>query len=67
MQLTDDAYRLIKDEGYLILSGIITEKLDLVLESARASGFLLERQMIQGEWQALIFKKTDDLSGIVGG
>lgn len=67
VNLTDDAYRLVKDEGYLILSGIIAEKLDLVLESAYSSGFLLETQMMQGEWHTLIFKKTDDLSGVIGG
>lgn len=67
VNLTDDAYRLVKDEGYLILSGIIAEKLDLVLEAAYSSGFLLETQMIQGEWHTLIFKKTDDLSGVIGG
>ncbi|MGT2934563.1 50S ribosomal protein L11 methyltransferase [Streptococcus castoreus] len=65
--LTDDAYRLIKDEGYLILSGIISEKLDMVLEAAFSAGFFLETHMIQGEWNALIFKKTDDMSGVVGG
>ncbi|WP_019774933.1 50S ribosomal protein L11 methyltransferase, partial [Streptococcus sobrinus] len=31
VKLTDDAYRLVKDQGYLILSGIIADKLDLVL------------------------------------
>ncbi len=67
VKLTDDAYRLVKDQGYLILSGIIADKLDLVLEAAYSSGFLLETQMVQGEWNTLIFKKTDDLSGVIGG
>ncbi len=65
--LTDDAYQLVKDEGYLIMSGIISEKLNLVLEAANSAGFFLETHMIQGEWNALIFKKTDDLSGVIGG
>ena len=67
IHLTDDAYRLVKDEGYLIMSGIIADKLDMVLESAYSAGFFLETQMIQGEWNALIFKKTDDISGVIGG
>ncbi|WP_019793212.1 50S ribosomal protein L11 methyltransferase, partial [Streptococcus sobrinus] len=67
VKLTDDAYRLVKDQGYLILSGIIADKLDLVLEAAYSSGFLLETQMVQGEWNTLIFKKTGDLSGVIGG
>ncbi|HER6567363.1 TPA: 50S ribosomal protein L11 methyltransferase [Streptococcus pyogenes] len=65
--LTDDAYRLVKKEGYLILSGIISEKLDMVLEAAFSAGFFLETHMIQGEWNALVFKKTDDISGVIGG
>ncbi|HEK9988034.1 TPA: 50S ribosomal protein L11 methyltransferase [Streptococcus equi subsp. zooepidemicus] len=67
VHVTADAYRLIKDEGYLIMSGIISEKLDMVKQAALNAGFLLETHMLQGEWNALIFKKTDDLSGVVGG
>ncbi|WP_303973160.1 50S ribosomal protein L11 methyltransferase [Streptococcus merionis] len=67
IHLTDDAYRLLKDDGYLIMSGIISEKLDMVLEAAYSAGFFLETHMIQGEWNALVFKKTDDMSGVMGG
>ncbi|HEL0442881.1 TPA: 50S ribosomal protein L11 methyltransferase [Streptococcus equi subsp. zooepidemicus] len=67
VHVTADAYRLIKDEGYLIMSGIISEKLDMVKQAALNAGFLLETHMLQGEWNALIFKKTDDLSGVIGG
>ncbi|MGT2785719.1 50S ribosomal protein L11 methyltransferase [Streptococcus merionis] len=67
IHLTDDAYRLLKDDGYLIMSGIISEKLDMVLEVAYSTGFFLETHMIQGEWNALVFKKTDDMSGVMGG
>ncbi|WP_019804262.1 50S ribosomal protein L11 methyltransferase, partial [Streptococcus mutans] len=67
VNLTDDAYRLVKDEGYLIMSGIISEKLDMVLEAAHSSGFFLETHMIQGEWNSLVFKKTDAISGVIGG
>ena len=67
IHLTEDAYRLVKDQGYLILSGIISEKWDMVRASAEAAGFFLETQMIQGEWNACVFKKTDDISGVIGG
>lgn len=67
VNLTDDAYRLLKDEGYLIMSGIISEKWDLVRESAEAAGFFLETHMIQGEWNACVFKKTKEISGVIGG
>ncbi|WP_019321848.1 50S ribosomal protein L11 methyltransferase, partial [Streptococcus mutans] len=67
VNLTDDAYRLVKGEGYLIMSGIISEKLDMVLEAAHSAGFFLETHMIQGEWNALVFKKADAISGVIGG
>lgn len=67
INLTEDAYRLVKDEGYLIMSGIISEKWDMVRKSAEDAGFFLETHMIQGEWNACIFKKTDDISGVIGG
>ena len=67
VNLTDDAYRLLKDEGYLIMSGIISEKWDLVRESAEAAGFFLETHMIQGEWNACVFKKAKEISGVIGG
>lgn len=57
VHVTADAYRLIKSEGYLIMSGIISEKLDMVKQAALNAGFLLETHMLQGEWNALIFKK----------
>ncbi len=31
IHLTDDAYRLVKDEGYLIMGGIIKDKWDMEL------------------------------------
>lgn len=67
IHLTDDAYRLVKDEGYLIMSGIISEKWPMVRASAEKAGFFLETHMIQGEWNACVFKKTDDMSGVIGG
>ncbi|MGT2933538.1 50S ribosomal protein L11 methyltransferase [Streptococcus catagoni] len=67
IHLTDDAYNLLKDEGYLIMSGIISEKWDIVRESAEKAGFFLETHMIQGEWNACLFKKTDNRQGVIGG
>ncbi|MCS4487867.1 50S ribosomal protein L11 methyltransferase [Streptococcus sciuri] len=67
VHLTDDAYRLLKNEGYLIMSGIIASKWEMVRESAEKAGFFLETLMIQGEWHACVFKKTKDISGVVGG
>lgn len=65
--LIDDAYQLLKEDGFLILSGIISDKLEMLLEVLKGTGFVLETHLIQGEWNTLILKKTDDISGIVGG
>lgn len=67
VNLPDDAYHLLKNEGYLIMSGIISEKWEMVRESAEAAGFFMETHMIQGEWNACVFKKTQDISGVIGG
>ncbi|GAB2027297.1 50S ribosomal protein L11 methyltransferase [Lactovum odontotermitis] len=57
--MTEDAYRLIKPEGTLILSGIISEKCQVVLEKALSAGFQLETRMQQGEWNCLVLKKSE--------
>lgn len=57
--MIEDAYRLIKPEGTLILSGIISEKCSVVLEKAMSAGFQLETQMQQGEWNCLVLKKSE--------
>ena len=49
------------------MSGIIKDKWDMVRESAESAGFFLETHMIQGEWNACVFKKTKDISGVIGG
>lgn len=67
VNMTEDAYSLVKDEGYLIMSGIISDKWEMVRKSAEDAGFFLETHMVQGEWNACVFKKTDDISGVIGG
>lgn len=67
VEMIDDAYRLLREKGYLILSGIISEKWELVYQSAKIAGFFLETRMIQGEWNAGVFKKTSETQGIIGG
>ena len=49
------------------MSGIIKDKWDMVRESAESAGFFLETHMVQGEWNACVFKKTKDISGVIGG
>jgi ribosomal protein L11 methyltransferase len=42
--------------GHLILSGIITEKADMVKEAFR--GLSLEKELMEGEWVSLLYKKA---------
>lgn len=65
--MTEDAYRLVKPEGYLIMSGIIADKAEMVIKSAEEAGFFLETKMIQGEWNCFIFRKTENREGVIGG
>lgn len=65
--MTEDAYRLVKPEGYLIMSGIIADKADMAIRAAENAGFFLETRMIQGEWNCVIFKKTENREGVIGG
>ncbi|MBJ8326493.1 50S ribosomal protein L11 methyltransferase [Streptococcus pacificus] len=67
IHLTDDAYQLVKENGYLIMSGIISDKWEMVKTAAEKAGFFLETHMIQGEWNACVFKKTKDKTGVIGG
>lgn len=48
IHLIDDAYRLVKDEGYLIMSGIIKDKWDMVRESAESAGFFSKLTWFKG-------------------
>lgn len=45
----------VKAGGYLILSGIIAEKADMVKESFKS--LALEKEVREGEWVSLLFKK----------
>ncbi len=39
----------------------------MVIASAEKAAFFLETRMIQGEWNCLIFKKTENREGVIGG
>lgn len=42
--MTEDAFRLVKEEGYLIMSGIIADKADMVIASAEKLDFSLKHE-----------------------
>ncbi len=48
IHLTEDAYCLVKDEGYLIMSGL-SLKMGYGAWLRKLAGFFLETHMVQGE------------------
>lgn len=67
VRLPKDAYRLLEEDGYLIVSGIIADKWDMVERAFSKEGLYLETHMIQDKWHAAVFKKTDDPMSVIGG
>ncbi|MFC7320930.1 50S ribosomal protein L11 methyltransferase [Halobacillus campisalis] len=57
VQFVDDAYRLLKDDGYFITSGIISGKKDLVLERLKQAGFEIVETNMMEDWVLIIAKK----------
>lgn len=60
IRLMDDAWRLVNDNGYFIVSGIIHDKKDMIVSEAIQRGFKLDQTFNQGDWYAFIFKKEID-------
>lgn len=60
MNLWDDAYRLCKDDGHFIVSGIIEDKKAMILDAAKQVGFKCDQILNQGDWYAFIFVKRSD-------
>ncbi|MTD42328.1 50S ribosomal protein L11 methyltransferase [Erwinia sp. CPCC 100877] len=58
--MIDDAWRLLKTNGTLIISGIIEEKKAMILEKLTETGFLVDQIFQQGDWYAIILKKTEE-------
>ena len=47
------------DKGIIILSGILVERLDAVLDAYLSAGFKYIEKQIKGEWSALVLEKGD--------
>lgn len=58
--LIEDAWRLLKPTGTLIVSGIIENKKAMVIEKMQKTGFLVDQIFQQGDWYALILKKAEE-------
>lgn len=57
VNLIDDAYRCLIDDGYFILSGIIEQKESLVKERLENAGFTIIERNEMGHWVSLIAQK----------
>lgn len=57
LQMPEDAYRNLNDDGRLILSGIIESKANEVKEAYEKARFTLVERMIMREWNCFIMKK----------
>lgn len=61
LRLIEDAYRLTKPGGHFIVSGIIEDKKDLIINRTLEAGFKLDQTFKQGDWYAFTFvKPTED-------
>ena len=54
-----DAWRFLKQTGTLIVSGIIEEKKQMVLDAMLEQGFIVDQIFQQKDWYAIILKKPE--------
>lgn len=58
--MLEDAWRLLKPKGTLIISGIIEDKKTMVLEAVENVGFVIDQIFQQKDWYAMIIKKSEE-------
>ena len=54
-----DAWRLLKQTGSLIVSGIIEDKKQMVIDAMESQVFVVEQLFQQKDWYAIILKKPE--------
>jgi len=57
-QMIDDAVRLLKINGHLVLSGIYFDKVEQIIAQVTQTGLILLTRMSQGDWHCLVFVKS---------
>lgn len=57
-RFTDDAYKLLKQDGYFITSGIINQKRDEVETALQNSNFTIVETLVMEDWVTIIAKKA---------
>ncbi|MFY4774872.1 50S ribosomal protein L11 methyltransferase [Metabacillus sp. RGM 3146] len=58
LKFSDDAYRILKEDGLFITSGIIMNKKNEVKEGLLNAGFVILETMVMEDWVAFIAKKA---------
>ncbi|WP_397539371.1 50S ribosomal protein L11 methyltransferase [Rummeliibacillus pycnus] len=58
MTFTDDAYTVVKPDGYFITSGIIEAKKEDVKASLESAGFIIDEVMMMEDWVTIISRKA---------
>ena len=58
LRMVEDAYRLVKDNGYFVVSGIIESKKEEIVSAIEGVGFTLDQTFQQKDWYAFIFQKV---------
>lgn len=58
LRMVEDAYRLVKDNGYFVVSGIIENKKEEIVSAIEEVGFTLDQTFQQKDWYAFIFQKV---------
>ncbi|OFK62443.1 hypothetical protein HMPREF2811_10305 [Globicatella sp. HMSC072A10] len=59
IEMLDDAERLLKEKGWLILGGILISKSQDLEKELRRRGWKLYQKTVMGEWVSLILKKQE--------
>ena len=57
--MIEDAWRLLKQDGTFIISGIIEDKKQW-FRSTNESRFVVDQLFNQGDWYAIILKKPEE-------
>lgn len=57
INLIPDAYEKLNEKGLILVSGIILEKKDLIIEELKQLGFSIVKDLDMGEWTGIIGRK----------
>lgn len=57
LRIFDDAFQLLPKDGVLLLSGIINQRVEDVCTALCASGFTIEKQLQEQDWNAIAARK----------